>query len=289
MTNATTVQVPAGWYPDPVTLTASGIATQRRWWDGATWSTHTAAFEAPQHSATTAAPTTPLSAVGSAPATVSPSESARTAENMPLHLAPHTQLSRSRVAAEVASASPHSALSPVTSSVSFTSNSVGSAGTQGEHERLAHRLRTEMLASAAQLSTASNPLGLRVHTVSIWLIATMPLTQAMLIFWVFTSLPPESSAWTRALAVALPFVLSAALAGQDTRLLEASGHLRTAPWVAALVTPPVYLAVRGARIGRATGAPPWPLAVWLMVQLAVIVVWWIIDPVAAQQPLQLFV
>lgn len=273
MTNTTTVRVPAGWYPDPVTLTDSGAATQRRWWDGTAWSTYTTPFDVPR---------SPLTAVGSAPTTVGPSDSARVAENMPLH-AVGGRSTRRRVAAEVAASAPYSAFTPVSSSAPFSSNSVGSAGAQPEYKPFTHRRRTEMLANVPKRPTTTNPHGLRVHTVSIWLMATMPLTQAMLIFWVFTSLPPESSAWTRALAVALPFVLYAALAGQDTRQLEGSGHVRTAPWIAALLTPPVYLAVRGARVGHATGASPWPLAVWIVVQLIVIAVWWSLDPQAVQQ------
>jgi hypothetical protein len=287
MTNTTTVRVPAGWYPDPVTLADSGAATQRRWWDGAAWSPHTAPFEAPRAAA--ASPASSLTAVGSAPTTVGPSDSARTAENMPLHAVARPTSTRSRVAAEVAAAAPYSAFSPSTSSVPVSTNSVGSAGAQSDYEPFAHRRQSEALAAVGEATTASNPLGLRVHTVSIWLMATMPVTQALLIFWVFTALPAESSTWSRALAVALPFVLSAALAGQDTRLLEGSGHLRTAPWIAALLTPPVYLALRGIRVTRATGASPWPLAVWVFTQLAVITIWFSLDPAAVSQVLQQFV
>lgn len=285
MTNTTTVHVPAGWYPDPVTLSDSGVSTQRRWWDGTAWSTHTAPFEAPRVAA--ASPTGSLTAVGSAPTTVGPSDSARTAENMPLHsVAAHPSSYRNRVEAEVASAAPYSAFSPSTSSVPLSSNSVGSAGAQVDYEPFAYRRHAEALASLPPRTVSRNPLGLRVHTVSIWLMATMPITQAMVIFWVFSSLPPESSTWTRALAVALPFVLSAALAGQDTRLLEGSGHLRTAPWIAALVTPPIYLAVRGVRVSRATGASPWPLVIWVIAQLGVIAVWFSLDREAVLMLLQ---
>ncbi|WP_293168538.1 DUF2510 domain-containing protein [Microcella sp.] len=285
MTNTTTVRVPAGWYPDPVTLADSGAATQRRWWDGTAWSNHTAPFEAPRAAA--ASPTIALTAVGSAPTTVGPGDSARTAESMPLHpVAARPSTTRSRIEAEVASSAPYSAFSPSTSSVPFSSNSVGSAGTQVDYEPFAHRRHAEALAHVSHRATTRNPQGLRVHTVSIWLMATMPVTQALLIFWVFSSLPPESSSWTRALAVALPFVLSAALAGQDTRLLESSGHLRTAPWIAALITPPVYLAVRGLRVSRATGASPWPLVIWVIAQLGVIAVWFSLDPAAVQLVLE---
>jgi hypothetical protein len=121
-----------------------------------------------------------------------------------------------------------------------------------------------------------------VNTVSVWLIAAMPLTQALLVFWVFTAVPADGSFWARALAVAFPFVLTAALAGQDTRLLMAEGHARPAPWITALVAPPLYLALRGLRVMRSTGAIPWPFVVWLVLQLAVLAVWFAIEPGAVQ-------
>lgn len=284
MTNTTTVQVPAGWYPDPVTMTASGTATQRRWWDGVAWSTHTAPFEAPQPNTSAGTAATARTSVGSAPTTVDASDSARIAESMPLHSVAADGYLRSQFAADIRSAAPYSALSP-----SSSSHTQASSAAPAEYEPFANRRRAEALERTAQRTSARNPHGLRVHTASIWLMATMPVTQAMLIFWVFSSLPPESSAWTRALAVALPFVLYAALAGQDTRQLEGSGHLRTAPWIAAFLAPPLHIALRGVRVAQATGAVPWPLFVWVAAQLAVIVVWWIIDPTAAQQGLQLFV
>ena len=269
----TTVQVAAGWYADPVTVTATGATTQRRWWDGTAWTHHTAPIEPVAPIATRPAVST--TTASSAPATLSPSDSARVAENMPLHSVQTAGSRRDRIAHDVAAAAPHSTLSPSTTA----SPASAASADHGHYEPFSHRRHTEMLERASHRS-ARNETGLRVHTVSIWLMATMPITQAMLVFWVFSSLPPESSAWTRALTVALPFVLYAALAGQDTRLMEASGHLRTAPWVFALLTPPIYLAVRGVRVARTTGSAPWPLYTWFVVQAGVIGVWWLVDPAA---------
>lgn len=278
-----TVTVPAGWYPDPTSLTESGMPTQRRWWDGTTWSRHTAPFDARVPAATSSAPASVTLPVGSAPATVGPGDSARVAESMPLHpTSGDVREAHARTSADVAAAAPYSALSPATSS------SVSSAAVIADYEPFANRRRADTRHGHAAHATMRNPQGLRVHTVSIWLIATMPLTQAMLIYWVFSSLPPESSAWTRALTVALPVILYSALAGQDTRQLESSGHLRTAPWIFALIAPPLFLAVRGVRVSRATGSPPWPLVVWAVVQVAVIAVWWLLDPGAVQELLQTF-
>ena len=285
MSTTTALRVPAGWYPDPVEIGTIGMATQRRWWDGTTWTHHTAALQTPvspdispetvrtvtaathaRAAAQTAAAQMPVFAVvSSAPATISPRESARAAESMPLHpVNPSAGLRYS-----------NSASSPSATSGLSSAN----AETAG-YEPFRHRAHTEAQSATFASPASHNPLGLRVHTVSVWLMATMPFTQALLVFWVFSTLPAESSAWTRALAVAFPFVLAAALAGQDTRLLERSGHLRTASWIAALLAPPAYLAVRGVRVARTTGSLPWPLVVWAATQLVVILIWFAIDPAA---------
>jgi hypothetical protein len=130
--------------------------------------------------------------------------------------------------------------------------------------------------------TSRNPVFRRVNTVSVWLIATMPMTQALMVLWVFTTFPAEGSFLARVLAVAFPYVLTAALAGQDSRLMMAEGHARPAPWITALVAPPVYLALRGMRVMRRTGAFPWPFVVWLVLQLTVLAVWFAIDPGAVE-------
>jgi len=212
--STTAIHVPAGWYSDPIetaTTGTTGIVTQRRWWDGAAWTTHTASMRTPASpvvstetlAAATAASRKPAagSAVGLAPATVSPRESARAAENMSLHpVEPRAGLR------SAASAPASSAFSPLSPANAETTGYVPFSSRQRDEARVA------MLAHG----TTRNPLRLRVHTVSVWLMATMPATQALLVFWVFPTLPAEGSAWTRALAVAFPFVLTAALAGQDS-------------------------------------------------------------------------
>lgn len=271
--STTAIRVPAGWYADPVEAAEHGMVTQRRWWDGTAWTHHTVALDTPVSpvvsAETLAAATTSaqrsatFSVVGAAPATVSPRESARAAESMPLHPVDPGAGVRSAGSAPRASA-----MSPV---------SPANAETSG-YEPFSTRNRVESAAAFVDPGSARNPLTLRVHTVSVWLMATMPITQALLVFWVFSTLPAESSAWTRALAVVFPLVLMGALAGQDTRLMELSGHLRTAPWITAVLAPPLYLALRGARVQRTTGATPWPLATWLGAQLAVVATWFALDP-----------
>lgn len=281
MSTTSTVAAPAGWYADPVQAASGSAITLCRWWDGQQWTSHVATISTPTSpmvsSAAVASAASVDTSTGSitvgAPATPTPRESARAAESMPLHAvdpaaglrAAHRRPTRSTASPLSPSALSPSALSPANAET-------------GEYVPFAARNRGSWV--GARAAEARNPLRLRVHTVSVWLIAAMPITQALLVFWVFSTLPAETSAWTRALAVAFPFILSGALATQDRRLMEASGHLRTAPWIAALLAPPVYLAVRGVRVARTTGARSWPLVVWLSAQLSVLTVWFVLDPAA---------
>lgn len=276
MSTTSTVAAPAGWYADPVQAASGSAITLCRWWDGQQWTSHVATVSTPTSpmvsSAAVSSAASLDTATGSitigAPATPTPRESARAAESMPLHAvdpAAGLRAAHRRPTRSTASPLSPSALSPANAET-------------GEYVPFAARNRAASIDAPAV--DPRNPLRLRVHTVSVWLIASMPVTQALLVFWVFSTLPAETSAWTRALAVVFPLILSAALATQDRRLMEASGHLRTAPWVAALLAPPVYLAVRGVRVARATGARSWPLVVWLGAQLSVLTVWFVLDPAA---------
>lgn len=276
MSTTSTVAAPAGWYADPVQAASGSAITLCRWWDGQQWTSHVATVSTPTSpmvsSAAVSSAASLDTATGSitigAPATPTPRESARAAESMPLHAvdpAAGLRAAHRRPTRSTASPLSPSALSPANAET-------------GEYVPFAARNRAASIDAPAV--DPRNPLRLRVHTVSVWLIASMPVTQALLVFWVFSTLPAETSAWTRALAVVFPLILSAALATQDRRLMEASGYLRTAPWVAALLAPPVYLAVRGVRVARATGARSWPLVVWLGAQLSVLTVWFVLDPAA---------
>jgi len=271
MSTTSTVAAAAGWYADPVQAASGSAITLCRWWDGQQWTSHVATISTPPSpvvsSAGVASAASLDTATGSmaiaAPATPTPRDSARAAESMPLH--PVDPTAGIRAAHRRPTRSSASPLSPANAET-------------GEYVPFATRNRRASVEAPAV--NPRNPLRLRVNTVSVWLIATMPVTQALLVFGVFSTLPAETSAWTRALAVIFPFVLSGALATQDRRLMEASGHLRTAPWIAALLAPPIFLAVRGVRVARTTGARSWPLVVWLGAQLSVLTVWFVLDPAA---------
>ncbi|MER3389290.1 MAG: DUF2510 domain-containing protein [Microcella sp.] len=281
----TAIQVPAGWYPDPLATTIGGESTHRRWWDGAQWTEHveplrptevprspdvsTGAMRRARRSAGTSdhvAEPGAYTATGSAPVTLTPHDSARAAHRMSLHSTSADSAYFGSSASVSSAAFPSPAGSRRWPRTPVSAVDLDSA-----------RPRRRREPDRAVVSEPLEPRR-RVYTTSVWLMATMPFTQALLIFAVFTSLPPESSAWTRGLTLVFPFILCAALAGQDARLMALAGHLRTAPWVSALLVPPVYLAVRSARIGRTTGAIAWPLYVWLLAQATVIGTWWAVDP-----------
>lgn len=272
MSTTTDTPVPAGWYSDPVEFAEPGLRTQCRWWNGAEWTDHVAPLPTPMspdvsYSAAGSVNTATTTDVRPAPATVSPHESARAAELMPLHSA-RTYLGSRRPLTVIVDDSP-----PPVSLGHFDPPT---------YERFGNLDRLAPPPSLLTIVTAYQRPKHRAHTVSVWLMATMPVTQALLMFWAFSTTAADSTPTTRALAIAFPFVLYAALAGQDSRLLTASGHRRTAPWIIALFAPPIYLAVRGARVARSTGSLAWPLMVWILTQLAVLGAWFVLDPGAPQ-------
>lgn len=282
------MEVPAGWYADPVEVAASGFATQRRWWDGAQWTQHVAPLATPVSpavsnetlAAVTAASAAAVgsssrpssaaiassAAVGLAPATVTPGDSTRAAESMPLHALDPASGKPARSANAVRTFTPP-ADPPQAEAVHYEPFSMRDRLTAA-----AHRSHREL----------RNPRHLPVNTVSVWLIATMPITQALMVLWAVTALPAASALWATAIAIVTSAILTAALASHDTRLMRSAGHARTAPLLTAIVAPPVYLGMRGLRALRATGVPPWPLVVWLATQLTVFGVWVTVEPAALQ-------
>ena len=112
----------------------------------------------------------------------------------------------------------------------------------------------------------------------------MPAVQVLLYVAMATRYPVEAPPWTIALALLLPFLCYAGLAGVDARLLGEDGHLRVAPWGLAVVAPPLYLAARAARPRGGSPAhlfrrSAWsPLAIWAAVQAAVLGCWFLLAP-----------
>lgn len=274
----TAVRVPAGWYADPLSADASGQPTHRRWWDGHGWTHHTALIgEAPEsiRSASSAsAPESPdvspttvealrLSASYSA---VARQEAAQVAEQMPLHTNRPAAVTPIRVVQPIPQPAANAARADVPAELESLWTEVPTRK-HGQH-------RSERT---------------KVNTVSLWLIATMPITQVMFMHWVLElAASTATPQYSIALAFALPFVLYGALASQDARQLSAAGHLTTTPWIVAVIMPAVYLGARGMHLQRTVGANPYPaLLVWGLLQSIVIAVATVIDPMWVQSVLTL--
>ncbi|GAA1702268.1 hypothetical protein GCM10009792_23160 [Microcella alkalica] len=251
-------RVPAGWYPDPLSRTGA----ERRWWDGEKWTEYTApvavlsetaeAFETVVQS-----PTGPVTIHGSA-ATPTARESARIAESMPLHTI------------VTASSPTWDDLPRVSAATVFSPDIVLS-------DVVPAAFQDAYVAPVARPRMADT-FASRVNTSAVWLFVLLPVMHAASLYYAVTGLPQDAPLASMLMLLALPFVLYAALAARDARALGDDGHLSTAPWGLALIAPPVYLAVRGVQVSRATGSAPWPLFSWVLVQAAVVGTWWLVTP-----------
>lgn len=259
MTITAPSRVPAGWYPDPLSRTGD----ERRWWDGDKWTEYTASVAVvadvaePLMTTVVSSPTGPVTVHGSA-ATPTARESARIAQLMPLHTI-------------VTSSSPTwDELPRVSAATVFSPDIVLSDVVPAEFQ-------DAYVAPVARPKMADT-FASRVHTSAIWLFAMLPIMHAAAVYYAITGLPSYAPFSSTLALLGLPFVLYAALAARDARALGDDGHLATAPWGLALIAPPVYLAVRGVQVSRATGAAPWPLFTWVLVQALVMAAWWFVSP-----------
>lgn len=266
MTITAPSRVPAGWYPDPLSPTGS----ERRWWDGEKWTEHTAPITVVSSVAEPVALTTTGNVtVHGAAATPTARESARIAQSMPLHTI-------------VTASSPTWDEMPRVSAATVFSPDLL------DHSDVVPAEYQQAYVAPAARPKMADTFASRVHTSAVWLFALLPIMHAASLYYAVVGLPDAAPMWTLLLILALPFVLYAAVAAQDARALDNDGHLSTAPWGLALVAPPIYLAVRGVQVSRATGAAPWPLFFWVAVQAGVVAAWWYISPDTLQGVTTLF-
>ncbi|KQV24846.1 MULTISPECIES: DUF2510 domain-containing protein [unclassified Microcella] len=248
-------RVPAGWYPDPLSRTGS----ERRWWDGDKWTEYTAPVAVLSEVVETVvqSSTGPVMIHGSA-ATPTARESARIAESMPLHTI------------VTASSPTWDELPRVSAATVFSPDIVLSDVVPAEFQ--------DAYVAPVARPRMADTFASRVNTSAVWLFALLPIMHAASLYYAITGLPEAAPLSSVLMLLALPFVLYAALAARDARALGDDGHLSTAPWGLALIAPPVYLAVRGVQVSRATGSAPWPLFSWVLVQAAVVGAWWFVSP-----------
>lgn len=251
-------RVPAGWYPDPLSRTGA----ERRWWDGEKWTEYTAPVAVLNESAEVpetivVSSTGPVTLHGAA-ATPTARESARKAESMPLHTI------------VTASSPTWDELPRVSAATVFSPDIVLSDVVPAEFQ--------DAYVAPVARPRMADTFASRVNTSAVWLFVLLPIMHAASLYYAVTGLPQDAPLSSVLMLLALPFVLYAALAARDARALGDDGHLSTAPWGLALIAPPVYLAVRGVQVSRATGSAPWPLFTWVLVQAAVVGAWWFFTP-----------
>ncbi len=101
----------------------------------------------------------------------------------------------------------------------------------------------------------------RAYTKSVWTIATMPLWATILLLGLMITLGDFYSTFLIALTSVLIFALTVMLAVHDRQVLHNSLHTQTAsPWWM-ILSPFIYLLVRGLRVSRTVGHGWAPLIV----------------------------
>lgn len=300
----TTTRVPAGWYPDPL----GDAGTTRRWWNGEIWTEYTAplSFGSPASGASTpsaaehgAEPRPTITATGSivAGTALAPTahDSALAALAMTLHAgSPATSPWDTLPSVSSATVFSPAAVTPASGATgallirpaqlrATTATGSGAAARAGTTAA-----GTTVVATSAEevepvAAAAEHPVvvpATRAHTSAVWIMTAMPAVHLLLYVAMATRYPVDAPGWTVALALLLPFVCYAGLAGVDARQLGEDGHLRVAPWGLALVMPPLYLLVRAGLLARTRRSAWAPLVVWTAVQLAVLALGLLLAPAA---------
>lgn len=121
----------------------------------------------------------------------------------------------------------------------------------------------------------------RTSTVSGWLIASMPLISGILAIAAVKGqenypryVPAGLEWWMLAGGVfALAYIATIVLAITDRRKLDWAGYNRPAHWFWAILTAPVYLAVRTIAVRRETGRNSMMLWVWLILAAVLVGAW----------------
>jgi len=262
-----TFGVPAGWYPDPLGL------PQLRWWDAQAWTEHTSEARAP--------------------IVIQPATRVSYADEELPSRREQRERERAQARTEVAddeydrpddrehdlrddlglqgrddangdlSAQPllHATLRELEPPLSDTVDEQTPGPRRASfHQNAQQRTASAFSEFAEQRTERATPTK-RTYTVSVWVIALMPLLQlavaALLILGGLGGNLP-----LMVLVVVGPYVLILGLAAYDRLMLKLNGHERPASPAWALLTEPAYLLVRGMRTTKETGKGYAPLAVF---------------------------
>ena len=130
-------------------------------------------------------------------------------------------------------------------------------------------------APRATLLTQEAPAPVRVvtvpskgtHNAAVWMIALVPLVQLVVSLLILTALGAAVPSAAMVAVWLAPYPLVVILAAIDRALLKRSGHKKTAHWLWALLTAPIYLIVRAVASIRESGGGFGPVLVWAVLGL----------------------
>ena len=260
--------VPAGWYPDPLGL------PQLRWWDAQAWTEHTSEARAP----IVIQPTTRVAyADEELPSRREQRERERAQAQVEVDdsdLARHDEQAHGlRESLELhddtddasgeLSAQPllHATLRELEPPDSDTADEQTPGPRRASFHQNAQQRQASAFSDFAEQRKPREAPSKRTYTVSVWIIALMPLLQlaiaALLILGGLGGNLP-----LMILVVVGPYAVILGLAAYDRLMLKLNGHDRPASPAWALLTELGYLIVRGMRTMQETGKGYAPLTVF---------------------------
>jgi hypothetical protein len=124
------------------------------------------------------------------------------------------------------------------------------------------------MVSRTKAGTATKPT--LVNTMSVWIIAVMPLLMAGVAIGVVSYLEEFYTLFMQGGLLVIFAVATIALAIRDQRELSTAGHVRTASPAWLLLTPLAYLISRTVEVKRQSGYAGGALLVWLLSVSAVV-------------------
>lgn len=257
------VIVQAGWYPDPMGL------PQLRWWNNHAWTELTTeaqpplVMQEPAHEPEQKPPRL-LYADDELPTRRQQREQ-REREEEYVRLATDEKAERDAAAA----------YSPLTSTlreidppaVSASNRSVETSWPVFEKPVFEKDDGSLSSGPEQQPSRAHSLPRLPTYTGPVWMIALLPLVQLVVGLLILLGIGAVLSASFTVVVLVAPYLIVIVLAIADRALLRRAGHERTAHWVWALLSAPVYLLVRAIALGRTGEIRLAPLLVWVALGL----------------------
>ncbi len=251
--------VPAGWYPDPLGL------PQLRWWDSQAWTEHTSDARAP----IVLQPATRLGfADDELPSRREQRERERAESTEPDQAEPQLRLDTEADAIdEELSAQPLLAMTlrelepPIESTVDDAAPGPRRASSHANAMPTASTL-SALAEELPEQDAPEREIKQRgTYTGAVWVIATLPLMQIVVSVLLLIGGLGQNFPLFVIVAVA-PYLLAIGFAAYDRLVLQVWGYKRPPAAWWALLTQPIYLAVRAIRTWRESGRGFAPLVVF---------------------------